>query len=347
MIARSVAATRGTRVAAATAGLVALLASLVLATTIGPSSLGTSDTVAVVLHKLHLGGHHVTPIDVAIVWQIRMPRVVLSALVGAGLAVVGTVMQATTRNPLADPYLLGLSSGASLGAVGVLVLSIGAGTIGVAGAAFIGALLAFGAVIALAISHGRLDPATTVLAGVAVASLCEAITSLIIVVAANSEKTRAVTYWLLGSLGGSTWSNVAVAAPVVATGLLACLACARSLNALAFGDTDATTLGVDTARLRWVLLTASALVTGTLVSLSGAIGFVGLLLPHAARFVVGRDHRRLLPAAALAGAVFLVWTDTAARTLFAPQDIPVGVITALFGAPAFAILVRRRRRHGP
>lgn len=326
-------------------GLVLTLSSIIAASAIGPSFVGPADVWTVVGQKLGLTPHrYVSPIVQAIVWDLRMPRTVLAGLVGAGLAVAGAVMQAVTRNPLADPYLLGLSSGAALGAVAVLVLGIAAGSLGVAGGAFIGALVAFTLVIALAISGRRLDPAVTVLAGVAVGTICAALTSLVVVIAANPFKTREVDYWLLGSFAGTTWSNVLVAAPVVLACLGVCMLCARSLNALAFGDADARALGVDTARLRWILLVTCALMTGVLVSLSGAIGFVGLLLPHAARMIVGRDHRRLLPVSALAGAIFLIWTDTVARTALQPREIPVGVVTALLGAPAFALLVRRSRR---
>lgn len=329
----------------ATVGLALALGSIVVASAIGPSSVGPADVWAVVVHKLGLTPHQrVGSIVQAIVWDLRMPRTLLAAFVGAGLAVAGAVMQAVTRNPLADPYLLGLSSGAALGAVVVLVLGIAAGSLGVAGGAFIGALVAFAFVIALAVSGRRLDPAVTVLAGVAVGTVCAALTSLIVVMAANPFKTREVDYWLLGSLAGTTWSNVLVAAPVVLACVAVCMLCARSLNAMAFGDADARALGVDTTRLRWTLLVACALMTGVLVSLSGAIGFVGLLLPHAARMIVGRDHRRLLPVSGLAGAIFLIWADTAARTVLQPREIPVGVVTALLGAPAFAFLIRRRRR---
>lgn len=326
-------------------GLALVLGSIVVASAIGPSSVGPADVWMILVHKIGLTPHErVAPIVEAIVWDLRLPRTVLAALVGGGLAVAGAVMQAVTRNPLADPYLLGLSSGAALGAVVVLVLGIGVGSLGVAGGAFIGALVAFALVIGLAVSGRRLDAAVTVLAGVAVGTICSALTSLIVVVEANPFKTREVDFWLLGSLAGTTWSDVLIAAPVVLACLAVCVLCARSMNAMAFGDADARALGVDTARLRWILLVTCALMTGVLVSLSGAIGFVGLLLPHAARLIVGRDHRRLLPISALAGAVFLIWADTAARTALQPREIPVGVVTALVGAPAFAFLIRRRRR---
>lgn len=340
----AVAGGRSSTAATLLIGGVILVASIVVATTIGPSSVGPADVWTTVLHKVGLSSDASDPISQAIVWDLRLPRVVLAALVGAGLALVGATMQSVTRNDLADPYLLGLSYGAALGAVVVLVLGVTVGVFGLAGAAFVGAMAAFGAVIAIAVSGYRLEPATTVLAGVAVAAICEAATSLIIVVAANPEQTRSVVYWLLGSLAGTRWSAVEIAAPVLAVCLVVLLAHARSLNALVFGDDDAGALGVSTTRLRWVLLTICALLTGVLVSQSGAIGFVGLLLPHGARILVGGDHRRLLPVAAIAGAIFLIWADTIARTLFAPVEIPVGVITALAGAPAFALLVRRRRR---
>jgi iron complex transport system permease protein len=246
------------------------------------------------------------------------------------------------RNPLADPYLLGISAGASFGAV-IVFVGIGGAALGLTTGAFGGAMVAFAGVVALAAGRGaRLDPARIVLAGVAVASLFDAATSLLIIAAADPDATRGILYWLLGSLAGATWSDLAIAVPLLAVGLGVMLAQARALNAMAIGDDAAAAVGVDVARTRWLLLVTSALLTGALVAVSGALGFVGLLLPHATRLLVGRDHRLLLPATALAGATFLIWVDTFARTAFDPQEIPVGVATALIGAPAFAyVLVRR------
>jgi iron complex transport system permease protein len=324
-------------------GLLAVLlaASVTAAVTVGPSSVGAGDVWRVVGD--HLGfASHATPTENAIVWEIRLPRVLLAATVGAGLALVGAVMQATMRNPLADPYLLGISAGASFGAV-VVFVGLGGAALGLTTGAFGGAMVAFVAVLVLGAGRGaRIEPGRIVLAGVAVASLFDAATALLIIAAAEPEGTRGILYWLLGSLAGSTWSDLAVAVPLLAVAAGVMMAQARPLNAMAIGDDDAAGVGVDVSRVRWLLLVTGALLTGALVAVSGAIGFVGLLLPHATRLVVGRDHRFLLPAVALVGATFLVWVDTVARTAFDPQEIPVGVTTALIGAPAFAFVLARR-----
>jgi iron complex transport system permease protein len=291
----------------------------------------------------HLGlGTGGSPTTDAIVWEIRLPRVLLAAAVGAGLALVGAVLQATMRNPLADPYVLGISAGASFGAV-IVFVGLGGATLGLTTGAFGGAMAAFLAVLVLGAGRStRIDPARIILAGVAVAALFDALTSLLIIAAADPAGTRGILYWLLGSLAGATWSDLAIAVPLLLVALGVMVANGRALNAMAIGDDDAAAVGVEVARVRWLLLVTSALLTGALVAVSGAIGFVGLLLPHATRLVIGRDHRLLLPATALVGATFLIWVDTFARTAFDPQEIPVGVATALIGAPAFAyILVRR------
>jgi iron complex transport system permease protein len=321
--------------------LVALAASVTAAVTIGPSRIGAGDVWRVVGD--HLGfGPDATATENAIVWEIRLPRVLLAATVGAGLALVGAVMQATMRNPLADPYLLGISAGASFGAVLVFV-GLGGAAFGLTTGAFGGAMVAFVAVLVLGAGRGaRIEPGRIVLAGVAVASMFDAGTALLIIAAADPEGTRGILYWLLGSLAGSTWSDLEIAVPLLVVAAAVMLAQARPLNAMAIGDDDASAVGVDVSRVRWLLLVTGALLTGALVAVSGAIGFVGLLLPHATRLVVGRDHRFLLPAVALVGATFLVWVDTVARTAFDPQEIPVGVATALIGAPAFAFLLARR-----
>jgi iron complex transport system permease protein len=318
-----------------------LVLSATVAVTIGPADIGAGAALRVVAAHLGLGRGGSATTE-AIVWQLRLPRVLLAAAVGAGLALVGAVLQATMRNPLADPYVLGISAGASFGAV-IVFVGLGGATLGLTTGAFGGAMAAFLAVLVVGAGRStRIDPARIVLAGVAVAALFDALTSLLIIAAADPAGTRGILYWLLGSLAGATWSDLAVALPLLLVALGLMLGHARALNAMAIGDDDAAAVGVDVARVRWLLLVASALLTGALVAVSGAIGFVGLLLPHATRLVVGRDHRLLLPATALVGATFLVWVDTFARTAFDPQEIPVGVATALIGAPAFAyILVRR------
>jgi len=275
-----------------------------------------------------------------IVWELRLPRVLTAAAVGAGLAIAGTVMQAITRNPLADPYLLGLSSGASLGAVSVLLLGA---AIVLPLAAFFGAMLALGLTLLLASSLGAITPTRTVLAGLAVSSLASAITSLVIFWTVTGDSYRQILGWLLGSLAGARWPAVAIAVAGILIAGIPILLRSRVLDAFAFGDVTAASLGVNVSATRWGLLAASALLTGAMVSVSGAIGFVGLILPHAVRLIVGSAHRVLLPMVAIVGAIFLIWADTAARTLFDPRELPVGIVTAIIGAPIFAALLARRR----
>ncbi|WP_394553454.1 putative F420-0 ABC transporter permease subunit [Agromyces sp. MMS24-JH15] len=319
----------------------ALLASIVAAVVVGPAGLAPADVWQSLLAHLGIGSSSLPPLQDAIVWELRMPRVLAAAAVGAGLALCGGVMQALTRNPLADPYLLGLSSGASVGAVVVLVLGLG---LVLPVAAFAGALAALAATLGLARAAGGLSPTTTVLAGIAVSAVFGAVTSLVIFWSATTDSYREILNWLLGSLAGADWSSVALAggALVVVGGPL--LLTGRTLDAFTFGDAAAAALGVHVARTRILLLVATALLTGALVAVSGAIGFVGLILPHAVRLVAGSGHRALLPLSALAGAVFLVWVDTGARTLFDPRELPVGILTALVGGPVFAVLLIRARR---
>lgn len=322
-----------------------LLASIVMAVTIGPVPLSPADVWGVIFHRLGLGpAPALSATREAIVWDLRLPRVLLAALVGAGLSVCGAIMQSVSRNPLADPYLLGLSSGASFGAVLVVILGAGGGLVALSGGAFLGAMVAFAAVLLLA-SGGRrhLSPARTVLAGVAIAYLGSALTSLITIASADAQAIRSLLFWLLGTLSGARWGDLRTVAAVLLPVLAVCLWSARSLNAFTFGDDTAISLGVNVNRVRWSLLVATALVTATLVAVSGAIGFVGLVLPHAVRFVAGADHRRVLPLSALSGAIFLIWADTLARTMLEPREIPVGVITALCGVPAFAVLLWRQQ----
>jgi iron complex transport system permease protein len=323
------------------AAAVMLGLSVAAAVTVGVADLTVGQVFRTI--AVHLG-LPVTPLPVladSIVWDLRMPRVLLAGLVGGGLAGCGAVLQALTRNALADPYLLGISAGASTGAVSVLVLGLGAGAAALSTGAFLGSLVAFGVALLLA---GRrwTEPARILLAGVAVGQLFSAVTSLIVVSDASAETTRSVTFWLLGSLTGASWPTVALCAAVAAAGLLICWAAAPALDAFAFGVDVAQSLGFSPARVRAALFVTTAMLAAVLVAASGAIGFVGLTVPHAARMLVGTRHRLLLPACAILGATFLIWADTAARTVFAPQEIPVGVVTALIGVPAFAWLLRRQ-----
>jgi iron complex transport system permease protein len=328
-------------------GLVGLLlVSITLAVMIGPVPLAPGLVWRVPLHQV--APNLVVPdwelFQQNIIWEIRFPRVLLGGLVGAGLAVVGATMQALVRNPLADPYLLGVSSGASLGAVAVILLGISwFGMFSLAIAAFLGALLAFGAVYVLARQGGRLTASRLILAGVAVAYIFTALTNFLIYNAPNGEQIKGVLFWMLGGLGGARWEYLGLPALALALGTLYLTAQSRALNALSVGEETAITLGVDTSRFRRHMFALTALLTGTLVAVSGGIGFVGLMLPHILRLLVGADHRRLLPVAALAGAIFLIWVDVLARLLVAPQELPIGIITALLGAPFFIWLMQRNQ----
>ena len=323
-------------------GVAVLVVSVCIAVTIGPSDVGPRSVVSLAWSRVGGGDSGLSRIEEGIVWDLRLPRTLLAAACGAGLAVCGVILQSLLRNPLADPFVLGVSSGASTGAVSIVVLGVGAGTVGLATGAFIGALGAFVLVLLLAAAAGGTTD-RVVLAGVAATQLFSALTSFIVFTAADAEQTRGVLFWLLGSLGSASWTDVHVVGLTVLVAVLACLALASTLDAFAFGQDSAATLGVDVGRARTVLLVLTALTTAVIVSTSGAIGFVGLVLPHVARAMVGVNHRRMLPLAAISGAVFLVWVDTAARTVIAPQELPVGVATALLGVPAFALVLLRRR----
>jgi iron complex transport system permease protein len=336
------AAARGVRWTLWVAGLALLALSIAVAITIGPADLSVGDVFSVVGQHLGLGDAGVSRIRDGIVWELRLPRTLLAAVCGAGLAICGAIMQSLLRNPLADPFVLGISSGASTGAVMVVVLGVGGGIITLSTGAFIGAVVAFAMVLLLAAGAGG-TPDRVVLAGVAATQLFSALTSFIVTSSADAEQTRGVLFWLLGSLSGAGWHDVVTCGAVCLAGLVVCIALAPALDAFAFGEDAATSLGISVRWVRLVLLVVTALITATLVSAAGAIGFVGLVLPHAARAVVGPGHRLLLPATALIGAIFLVWVDTVARTVFSPQELPVGVVTALVGVPAFAVILYRRR----
>lgn len=324
-------------------GLVLLLLSIAFTVTIGPANLSVRDVYAVILEHWGIGASGLTVLKDGIVWELRLPRTLLAAVCGAGLALCGTIMQSLLRNPLADPFVLGISSGASTGAVMVAVLGVGGGLVSLSMGAFVGAVAAFVAVIALASGAGG-GTAKVILAGVAGTQLFSALTSFIVMSSADAEQTRGVLFWLLGSLNGADWTDVVLCGAVTLVGIVACLLVSSSLDAFTFGNSAAASLGVPVRKIRILLLTVTALITAALVSAAGAIGFVGLVLPHAARFLVGPRHGRLLPTTALVGAVFMVWVDALARTLFAPQEIPVGVVTALVGVPAFALILFRTRR---
>ncbi|MEU8923807.1 iron ABC transporter permease [Kitasatospora sp. NPDC048545] len=280
----------------------------------------------------------------AIVWEIRLPRTVLAAVVGAGLAATGVAVQALVRNALADPFVLGISSGAAVGANAVLLFGAFAslGVWAVSASAFGSALVAMALVYLAARTAYGLTPLRLVLTGTALSYGFSAATTLMVFAADRGEAARDAMMWLLGSLGGATWGSVPIAGCTVPAGLTYLGCAAGRLDGLAMGDETSASLGVDPDRLRRELFVVTAAVTGTVVAVSGAIGFVGLLVPHLARMLVGAAHRRVLLVAPLAGALLLVWVDIASRTLLAPAELPVGVFTAVLGVPAFLLMMRRR-----
>ncbi|MQS37100.1 FecCD family ABC transporter permease [Streptomyces katsurahamanus] len=323
----------------------ALPLSIVCGAATGASGIGAGD----VLRYLGAGltGGTIAPADVpsyTIVWELRLPRAVLAAVVGAGLSVVGVAVQAMVRNALADPFVLGISSGAAVGANAVLLFGV-LGALGVwalSTAAFASALLAMALVYAIARTAHGLTPLRLVLTGTALHYGFSAVTTFMVFAAERGESARSAMMWLLGSLGGATWAAVPIAAGAVLAALLHLTLSAGRLNALAMGDETAAALGVDAGRLRRELFLVTAAATGAIVAVSGAIGFVGLMVPHAVRMLVGADHRRVLAVAPLAGAVLLVWVDILSRIALAPAELPVGVLTAVIGVPCFVLLMRRR-----
>jgi iron complex transport system permease protein len=276
----------------------------------------------------------------AIVRDLRLPRALLAFLVGGALATAGASLQGLLRNPLADPFLLGLSGGAGLGAVLAIALG-GGGPWGLPAAAFAGAIGAMLLVYRLGlVSGGALDPRTTLLAGVAVGAFAAAVTTAIVSLAEASQLRNAFL-WLWGGLSGASWQTLAVLAVYVPVPLAVLAAAARPLDLLALGEEPARYLGADVERVKQRVYVAASLLTAAAVAVSGVIGFVGLLVPHLARLVWGHRHRSLLPAAFLGGGTLLTLADTLARTVVAPRELPVGIVTALVGVPVFALLLRR------
>ncbi|BDA85692.1 heme ABC transporter permease [Aureimonas sp. SA4125] len=329
-----------------------LAATLVVSLGVGPSGMAPARVVEVLVQ----GPGAVAAADPGasvIVWQIRMPRVLLGALVGASLAVAGALMQGLFRNPLADPGIVGVSSGSALAVVATIVVGerlLSAGIAGLLGvflipaAAFAGGLAATIALYAIATRQGRTSVATMLLAGIALAALANALTGFFVFLS-DDRQLRDITFWSLGGLGGASWQKLAVSGPLMLAGILLSFLLGRGLNALVLGEAEAFHLGVSVQRLkRWAIFLVAA-VTGAAVATSGVIGFVGILVPHLLRLVLGADHRFLLPGAALLGAVLIVVADMVARTIAAPAELPIGILTAAIGAPFFLWMLLRRRSH--
>ncbi|TAZ84322.1 iron ABC transporter permease [Rhizobium ruizarguesonis] len=324
------------------AALLLLGLMISLAVSIGEIAIPLATTAEAVSNRLFGTNFELSRIHQGIVWDYRLSRALVAASAGASLSLSGAILQALLRNPLAEPYVLGISAGASTGAVCVMILGFGYGILGLSSGAFIGAVTAFLLVGFLATGAGG-SGERIILCGVAGSQLFSALTSYIVTTSANAEQARGILFWLLGSLSGVRWPDVYLSVPIALAGFIICMAHVRALDAFAFGTDAAASLGIAVRRVQIVLFAMTAAMTASVVSMVGSIGFVGLVIPHAARFLVGPAHRRLLPATALGGAIYMVGADIVSRIIIPQQILPIGVVTALFGAPAFAVILYRVR----
>lgn len=324
-----------------------LLISIVLAVALGPVSIhpftvwgiafshvpGIGDMVSESWSNAHYN----------IVWEVRVPRVLLGVMIGAGLSLAGTGIQALVRNSLADPYILGVSSGASVGAT--LVILVGLfdvfGQYALSFAAFLGALVSVILVFMLGQVAGRISTARLLLSGIALSMILSAVTDFIVMTAPDDDKVHSALFWMMGSLVGADWDVLPIVGIAVTLAFVFLLSQSRSLNLLLMGEETAVSLGLNINTFRKVLIVVISLLTGVLVSASGAIGFVGLMIPHIVRLLVGSNHKKVLIISLFLGAIFMIWADVAARLLLAPEEIPIGIVTAIIGGPFFIWLLRR------
>ncbi|MFD2308148.1 FecCD family ABC transporter permease [Enterococcus termitis] len=331
--------------------VVAIFFSIIYSLLNGQADISVEEVSQILLTKI--SGGKVGSLDgvasnsaVNIIWFVRTPRVILAVFVGMGLAVTGAVMQAVVQNPLADPYILGISSGASLGATFAILIGFGTASVfsqfGLAFGAFIGAMAAAFGVLILSGIGGRMTSVKLVLSGSVIGALCSSVSSFIVYLANNAEGMKTVTFWAMGSLASASWNKLGVLSIVVVviTGFF--LFQHRILNVMLLGDEAAITLGVPLSKYRKFYLILAALLTGVIVAYSGMIGFVGLIVPHIVRGLTGSDHKRLLPAAALSGSLFMIWADVLSRTLISTVELPIGIITSVIGAPLFIYIIVKK-----
>lgn len=320
-----------------------MLLSVILAVGFGSVDISAEQILRIIFSEVFRteGVADLAKSTVDIVWNIRLPRIILALMVGMGLSMSGVVMQAVVKNSLADPYILGVSSGASLGATLAIMLGVGSflgpNYVGIAAcaAAFLSSLL----VMSIANLRGRANPMKLIMSGVAVSSMFSAFSSFIIYTSGNREGMKTVSFWLMGGLSGAKWENMAVISVVVLFALLFFMTQYRTLNLMLLGDDISITLGKDLHRYRQIYLLAVSAVIGFIVYNSGIIGFVGLIIPHIARLFFGTDHRKIIPVSAVIGAMILIWSDVIARSLIAGTEIPVGIVISLIGAPTFVYLL--------
>lgn len=327
-----------------------LLILVIISSTLGIANITFFQTMKILASKLPFIGKYINTESISnthalIILNIRLPRIVLAALIGAGLSIVGTVFQALFKNPMADPYVLGISSGSALGAsiaitIGFQVTMLGVG--GITLFAFIGAILTTIIVYNIAKVGTKLPTNTLLLAGVSMSFLLSSLISLIMIF--NREQVDQIVFWTMGSLSSANWKQVFSLLPFIFISTILILSYSKDLNVILTGDETASSLGIEVERVKKILIIISSIIIAACVSVSGIIGFVGLIIPHMIRMLVGPDHRVLLPFSALGGAIFMIISDTLARTLVPPAEIPVGAITSIFGAPYFIYLLIRNKK---
>ncbi|MBU5269119.1 FecCD family ABC transporter permease [Clostridium cochlearium] len=328
-----------------------LFISIILSSTLGVANITFSNSMQILMGKIPfinklINVDNISETHKLIIINIRLPRIILSALIGAGLSVVGCVFQAIFKNPMADPYVLGISSGSALGASISIVMGISSMAFGIAGTtffAFIGAIFTTVLVYFIAKTGTKLPTNTLLLAGVSVSFLFSSINSLIMIF--NRDRVEQIVFWTMGSLASATWKQVISLFLFVIIGFILIIIYSRDLNLMLMGDETACNLGIEVNFVKKFLLIVSSIIIASCVSVSGVIGFVGLIVPHITRMIVGPNHKVLLPFSTLGGAIFMIICDTLSRILAPPAEIPVGAITALFGAPYFIyLLIKNKKR---
>lgn len=325
--------------------IIVLLVSIILAVTFGPVKIEFNEVYRIIFYKLFgIGQNTFSEGFLDIVWLIRFPRVLLGFAIGIALAISGVVMQAIVKNPLADPYILGISSGASLGATFSLLLGFGSilGTNSIGVFAFIGAMGISFLVQILANIGGRSNSTRLLLGGLALSAVCSAFANFIIFLAPNKEDIGTITFWLMGSLGGAEWKTVLFILPIVLVIAIIFLTQSRILDIMLLGDDVAVTLGLDLLKYRHFYLVISSLLIGLSVYSAGMIGFVGLIVPHMGRMLFGTAHKKLLPITALFGSIFIIWADVICRIIMKGSELPIGILISVIGAPTFIYLMIKR-----
>lgn len=324
---------------------VALLLSIICGIILGPVQINVQDVYQIIVNQVTETEHYPVTWKLStesIVWYIRCPRVVMGIFAGIGLSLAGVAMQTLTKNALAGPYVLGISSGASTGAVAVLILGTfsSLGYYAVSVGAFAGAMISAMIVFTIAKSNGEFTATKLVLTGMAVSAIFSSLTNILVFSAKNEQLVRSALFWMTGSVAGVKWEQLWIPCGVVIISALVLLLLSNALNGLLLGDNIAMTIGVDVKKMRSILIVFTTMLTAVIVSFTGVIGFIGLVVPHGARTIVGSDHKKVIPVSSLLGAILLIWADIGARLVFAPEEIPIGVITALVGAPFFLWLLK-------